>query len=167
MPSSVATITLLADRPDLAARWAELHWREWGAAPGREALSWWVDDAAKAIGRRNVPIAFLALGAHDEVLGGVGLHQFDLEERRDRSPWIVGAIVRADRRGAGIGQALIAQLEAWAITVALEQIWVCTETAGSAVAFYQRCGYVSVEELPARRGDIVTILTKRLSATLA
>jgi GNAT superfamily N-acetyltransferase len=163
MPSSISAFTLLADRPDLATQWAELHWREWGAAPGREELSWWVGDAAKAVQRTQVPIAWLALGPHDQVLGGVGLHEFDLEERRDRSPWVVGMIVRADLRGEGIGQALMAQLEAWASAAAIEQIWVCTETAGRAVAFYQRCGYEDVEELPAQRGDVVTILTKRLS----
>ena len=33
-------------------------------------------------------------------LGAVGLGQFDIEERRDRSPWVLGMIVRPDRRGA-------------------------------------------------------------------
>lgn len=162
MSLPISAFTLLADRPDLAAQWAELHWREWGAAPGREELSWWVADASRAMQRMRVPIALLALDAHDEVLGGVGLHAFDLEERRDRSPWIVGMIVRAEQRGTGIGQALIAQLEAWADGAAIKQLWVATETAGRAVAFYQRCGYESVEELPAQRGEMVTILTKRL-----
>lgn len=36
MPSPISAIELLADRPDLAAGWAELHWREWG---GRAFLS--------------------------------------------------------------------------------------------------------------------------------
>ena len=40
MMTPIATITMLADRPELAAGWAELHWQEWGKAPGREALSW-------------------------------------------------------------------------------------------------------------------------------
>jgi len=62
--SSIAAITLLADRPDLAVRWAELHWWEWGDEPGREELSWWVDDAAQAVRRTCVPVAFLAL-RHD------------------------------------------------------------------------------------------------------
>lgn len=165
MTSSVFAITLLADRPDLAAKWAELHWREWGNEPGREELSWWIDDASKAVQRTNVPVAFVALGRHDEVLGGVGLHQFDLEERRDRSPWVVGTIVRADRRGEGIGQALMARLEAWAAGAGIEQVWVATETEGRAIPFYQSCGYERVEDLPSRRGAIVTVLTKRLPPT--
>jgi len=152
---------MLADRPELAAGWAELHWREWGKASGREALSWWVDDAAQAIQRTDVPVAFIALGPHDEVLGGVGVHQFDLEERRDRSPWVVGMIVRPELRGQGVGQALMARVEAWASSVGIAQLWVATETASRAVAFYQRCGYERSEELAAQRGEPVTILTKQ------
>lgn len=162
MPSPISAITLLADRPDLAVGWAELHWREWGKEPGREALSWWVDDAAKAVQRTHVPVAFIAVGRHDEVLGGVGLHQFDLIERRDRSPWVVGVIVRTEWRGQGVGQALMARMEAWAISVGIARLWVATETAGRAVAFYQRCGYERIEELDAQRGEPVTILTKSL-----
>lgn len=163
MTASISAITLLADRPDLAAGWAELHWREWGIGgnePGREELSWWVNDAMQAINRTNVPVAFLALGPNDEVLGGLGLHQFDLEERRDRSPWIVGMIVLPDRRGEGIGQALLARLEVWAISVGIGQLWVATEHAAH---FYWLCGYEIVEEFLALRGEIVTVLTRKRS----
>jgi GNAT superfamily N-acetyltransferase len=165
MTSPLAAIILLADRPDLAAGWAELHWREWGDEPGREELSWWVDDAAKAVQRTHVPVAFIALGHHGEVLGGVGLHQFVLEERHDRSPWIVGMIVRADLRGAGIGPALIACLEAWLVNVNITRVWVGTETEGRAVAFYQRCGYKHVEDLSSHIGVAVTVLTKQFPPT--
>ena len=168
MSVSIAKITLLADRPDLAAQWAKLHWREWGIGgtnPERKQLSWWVADAAQAVQRTHVPVAFLALGPAEEVLGGVGMHQFDLEERRDRAPWIVGMIVRPDRRGEGIGQELIAHMEAWAAATGVEHVWVATETASRAVAFYQLCGYTRLEELPAQRGEMVTVLTKRLPRT--
>jgi N-acetylglutamate synthase-like GNAT family acetyltransferase len=163
MTASAFAITLLADRPELAVGWAELHWREWGDEPGREELSWWVDAASQAIQRTSVPAAFIALGPAGEVLGGVGLSQFDLEERRDRSPWIVGMIVRADLRDQGIGQALMARLGAWAITVGIEQVWVCTEREGRAAAFYQLCGYARVENLITRGGEDAGIFTKRLT----
>jgi GNAT superfamily N-acetyltransferase len=120
------TILLLADRPDLADKWAELHWREWGDEPGPEELSWWVEQASKAVQRMHVPAAVIALGSGDEVLGGVALAQFDLEERQDCSPWVVGTIVRPDCRGQRVGHALMAHLEAWAAGIGIAQVWVAT-----------------------------------------
>lgn len=159
--ASISTIVLLADRPDLAAKWAELHWREWGDEPGREQLSWWVDEAEKAVHRTRVPAAVIAIGPDAKVVGGVGLAQFDLEERRDRSPWVVGTIVCPDRRSEGIGHALMTHLESWAASVGIEQVWVAT--GGRAMTFYQQCGWERVEELLTQQGEMATILTKRLS----
>jgi GNAT superfamily N-acetyltransferase len=47
-------------------------------------------------------------------LGAVDLGQFDFEERGDRSPRVLGMIVRRYRRGAGIGRLLLTHLERWA-----------------------------------------------------
>ena len=85
MTASIAMITLLADRPDLAATWAELHWREWGmgrALPGREQLSWWVADATQAVQRTRVPIAFIALGQVTRSSGASACSNLILEEGR-------------------------------------------------------------------------------------
>jgi len=155
-----AEIVLLADRPELAAGWAELHWREWGTEPGREALAWWVADAERAMEREQVPVAFVAVDGAGAVLGGVGIHEFDLVERRDRSPWVVGTIVRADLRGAGIGQALMSHLAFWAIRVGIPRLWVATEHAR---AFYERRGFQFVEELAPQRGEVVSVLTQQLT----
>jgi GNAT superfamily N-acetyltransferase len=160
MTASNFKIVLLADRPDLAGKWAELHWREWGNEPGREELSWWVADAAKAVERTQVPAAVVAVGPDDEVLGGIGMHQFDPEERPDRSPWVVGVIVRPDRRGQGIGHAMMASMEAWAAGIGIEQAWVATEDR--AVGFYKQCGWEPVEQLMTKWGEMSTILTKHL-----
>jgi GNAT superfamily N-acetyltransferase len=126
MTTSSFTLLPLAERPDLAGKWAELHWHEWGDEPGREQVSWWVADAVHAVQRTRVPLAVLALGPDDQVLGGVGLHEFDVEARQDRSPWVVGTIVRPGRRGQGIGHTLMASLEAWAASIDFVQIWVAT-----------------------------------------
>jgi GNAT superfamily N-acetyltransferase len=105
------------------------------------------------------------VGPDDDVLGGVGLAQFDLAERLDRSPWIVGTIVHPDRRGEGIGHALLARLEAWAAGMGIDHIWVAT--GGRAVRFYEQCGRERAEELRTQRGEMATILTKQLSPPLS
>lgn len=158
MATAGYNVILLPDRPDLATQWATLHWREWGTEPGREELSWWVNDAFRALGRTAVPVAFLALGPGDEVLGGVGLHQFDRAELRDSSPWVVGMVVRADRRGTGIGRALLDSLDAWAASAGITQVWVVT--GPPAVGFYRRCGYQPIKEVDLGGGP-ETVLTRR------
>lgn len=153
-------VKLLADRPDLAPRWAELHWREWGDEPGREELSWWINSAQQCLGRAHIPVAFIAVDEQDDVLGGMGVEQFDLIERQDRSPWVVGVIVRPDRRGSGIGQAVMARLSVWATEAGIAQLWVAT--GGRAVRFYQKCGFAVVEIVPTQDGGEATVLTKRI-----
>lgn len=113
--------------------------------------------------RARVPVAFVAVNNHDEVLGGVGLQQDDLVERRDRSPWVVGTIVRPDRRSSGVGQAFMERLSAWAAEAGITQLWVAT--GGRAIRFYQRCGFEVVETVPTQDGGEATILTKRLLTT--
>ncbi len=163
MTTPTVEVVLLADRPDLAAKWAELHWREWGDEPGREEFSWWVNSAERHVQRARVPVAFVAVNNHDEVLGGVGLQQYDLIERRDRSPWVVGTIVRPDRRSSRVGQAFMDRLSAWATEAGIEQLWVAT--GGRAIRFYQRCGFEVVETVPTQDGGEATILTKKLLPT--
>jgi N-acetylglutamate synthase-like GNAT family acetyltransferase len=92
------------------------------------------------------------------VLSGVGTHEYDLDERRDRSPWVVGTIVRPDQRGQGIGQALMARCVVWTASVGIEQVWVATERAA---AIYERCGFEHVKVLTSLRAEPVTILTRR------
>ncbi|TDD17962.1 GNAT family N-acetyltransferase [Nonomuraea diastatica] len=61
-------------------------------------------------GLDDLPVTFVAMDGTGRVLGGVGLSMYDLEERRDRSPWVVGMIVRPEQHGAGVGQLLVRHL---------------------------------------------------------
>lgn len=94
-------------------------------------------------------------------LGAVGLGLFDIEERRDRSPWLLGMIVRPDRRGSGIGRLLLMHLERWAYRQGYQQLWVAT--GGAAVGFYQRCGW-RIYETVDRDFEPATVLTKEPQA---
>jgi GNAT superfamily N-acetyltransferase len=94
-------------------------------------------------------------------LGAVGLGLFDIEERRDRSPWLLGMIVRPDRRGSGIGRLLLMHLERWAYRQGYQQLWVAT--GGAAVGFYQRCGWWICETVD-RDFEPATVLTKEPQA---
>jgi GNAT superfamily N-acetyltransferase len=94
------------------------------------------------------------------VLGAVGLGEFDIEERHDRSPWLLGMIVRADRRGSGLGRLLLSHLEQWANEQAYKEVWAANE--GPAVDFYRRCGWVVHGIVQRGARPTVTVLSKRL-----
>lgn len=153
------TVHLLADHEQLIAAAGEMRWREWGHAPEPEDPAWWVDTTAREAGRDRLPITWVAIDAGGEALGAVGLGEFDIDERRDRSPWVLGMIVRPDRRGEGIGRLLLTQLEAGAVAQGYNQAWVAT--GGPAIGFYRACGWDLVETLELASGESATVLTKR------
>lgn len=137
----------------------EIRWREWGHAPEPEHLSWWVDATAREAGHGELPVTFVSTDSRGEAVGAVGLGAFDIEERRDRSPWLLGMVVTVERRGLGVGRLLLAQLESWAAQRGIAEIWVGTERAAE---FYRRCGWAPTETLVRRSGETMTVLNKRL-----
>lgn len=149
---------LLADHRELIPEVGRFRWLEWGHEdPERAELSWWIDVTARESGRDDLPVTFVAIDAGGEAFGAVGLGQFDPSERRDRSPWVLGMIVRPDLRGRGIGRLLLEVLGTWAAEHGYERMWVAT--GDPAVAFYQACGWSLVETFN-RPSEKVNILTR-------
>lgn len=117
------------------------------------------DSPASAVaGRDTLPVTFVAHGQADEVAGAVGLDTYDLDERRDVSPWVTGMIVRPDRRGQGVGRTLLQHLEQWALLQGIAEAWVGTDTAAG---FYQRCGWTAQETFVNNFGVPTFVLYKR------
>lgn len=154
------TVSWLADNPEAIQVIADLRWREWGHEPEPEDPAWWLDTTIREAGRAELPVTWVAHDDDGDVLGAVGLDEFDLDERRDTSPWVTGMIVRADRRGEGIGRVLMAELERWATRQGVAGIWVGTDLAAG---FYERCGWVPLEAFTDATGQRITVLHKHLS----
>jgi GNAT superfamily N-acetyltransferase len=155
------TIALLADHERLIPVIGTLRWREWGHPPEPVDLAWWVDVTAREAGRHDLPVTWVAFDGQGNGLGAVGLGEFDPEERRDRSPWVLGMIVQPDCRGRGIGRQLLSHLEAWAAKRGYTQVWVAT--GGPAVGFYQACGWEVSEAVETAMEDTMVVLSKCLS----
>jgi GNAT superfamily N-acetyltransferase len=77
----------------------------------------------------------VALGAADPELND--------GERGDRSPWLLGLVVRQQDRRRGIGGLLVSKLERLAADLGYRQVWVAT--GGEAVEFYRRAGGVMLK----------------------
>src|SRR5262249_25537553 len=154
MPADIS-IELLADHTDLIARVGEIRWEEWGHPPEPEDLDWWVTVTANESGRDHLPVTWVAID-QGQAVGAVGLAVFDLEERRDRTPWIIGMVVSPEYRGMGIGSQLLARLQAFALRQDYSEIWVAT--GGHAVDFYRKNGWEQTEILRRSTTETATIL---------
>lgn len=153
------TVALLADRPACIPAVADLRWREWGHPPEPEDRSWWLDTTTREAGREDLPVTFVALDQREQTVGAVGLAEYDLDEWRDRSPWIIGMIVHPAHRRSGIGSRLLGELESWAGTRGVTEAWVAT---GAAETFYRRCGWSFVDAFVKGSGEPMSVLHKRL-----
>ena len=160
MENPLLSIGLLADHPQLIPAVGELRWREWGRPPEPESLDWWVDVTAREAGREALPVTWVAFEADGSVLGAVGLGEFDIEERRDRSPWVLGMVVDPAQRNRGTGGRLMRALEGWAARQGYSRLWVAT--GGRAVNFYRKCGWEVTESFVRTSGEHMTILTRSL-----
>ena len=159
-PTSVVSVELLADHPRLIPAVGQIRWREWGHPPEPESLDWWIDVTAREAGRVDLPVSWVAIDILGNAVGAVGLGEFDIEERHDRSPWVLGMIVVAERRSMGIGGQLMGALESWARQRGYSQLWVAT--GGRAVDFYLKCGWDLTEVFTRPSGEVVSILKKLL-----
>jgi GNAT superfamily N-acetyltransferase len=91
----------------------DLRWLEWGRPPEPTDRKWWRTATVREAGRWSLPVTWV-LSDSSGALGAVGIGEFDIEERHDRSPWLKGMIIRQDCRGAGLGRLLLTHLENWA-----------------------------------------------------
>ena len=157
------TIDLLADHPDLVHEVGWLRWREWGL--GDPKPDEWIAVTRREAGRDRLPITLVAIDDEGRAAGAVGLDEEDDaltgDERDSRSPWLVGMVVRGDRRGQGVGLALVRALEILAESRGHDRVWVVT--GAPAVGFYRACGWVAVQELvTAKEGLSSTALASAL-----
>lgn len=137
-----------------------MRWREWGRAPEPADPAFWVSVTGEEAGRISLPVSWVAVDADGQAVGAVGLGKFDIDERRDRTPWVLGMIVRPDRRRGGIGRLLLDTLGDWARSRGVLHVWVAS--GGLAVRFYNECGWGTVESFSRESGETTTVLSRHL-----
>jgi predicted N-acetyltransferase YhbS len=152
-------VCLLADRPELIEAVGLLRWREWGRAPEPVDPGFWVETSRREAGRDGLPFTLVAVDAIGAAVGAVGLGEFDQEDLRDHSPWVMGLLVDPARRGRGIGRALMSALEARAAAEGHRRIWVATTDAAP---FYRRCGWQEIGAVTTAVEGPMTVLATDL-----
>lgn len=154
-------LELLADRPDLMEPVGLLRWSEWGRPPEPDDPAWWIAATAREAGRAGLPVTYAAVSGDNIVVGAAGIGEFDIPERRDRSPWVLGLVVRPGSRAAGIGRLLLRRVEHHAADLGYPNLWMANE--GPAVEFYARCGYQETETVIIANGVSDHIMTRSLT----
>jgi GNAT superfamily N-acetyltransferase len=150
-----------ANHLDLVPMMVSIAWSEWGDDLTDDEHERWLREATEDARLHSAfASGFVAL-ADGVPVGVVQLHEYDIEEMRDRSPWVCGMVVTPDHRGSGIGRRLLHVLESFATDKGVEQLWVFTE---SAKAFYEECGWSAYDDL-IHDGERGTVLTKRLESS--
>jgi hypothetical protein len=72
----------------------DLRWLDLEYAPEPIDSDWWDAATVREAGHSELPMTWVA-SDQSGALGAVGLGQFDIEDRCDRSPWVLGMIVSA------------------------------------------------------------------------
>ena len=90
-------------------------------------------DMEKSISERinfdKIPVALLALDENKKWIGTVSIKQYDLDSRRDISPWFCGFFVKKEYRNAGVGLALMKAIIDKARELKINRIYLYTEKA--------------------------------------
>lgn len=129
-------IEFLKDRPEHVETVARWIFDEWDHVTVADM------DAEIGIvrGRLNndrVPLSLVALEG-GECTGTVSIYTYDLDSRRDLSPWLAALYVRPDRRNRGIGGALVERTVSVARGLGIRVLYLHTETAAP---YYRRKGW--------------------------
>ncbi|MDQ3929909.1 MAG: GNAT family N-acetyltransferase [Chloroflexota bacterium] len=119
---------------DTIARW---HWDEWGHADPEGSLQSWAQGLRERTSRDSVPTTYVALEG-EELLGSATLVDNDMSTRPDLWPWVAGVFVKPERRGQGIGSALMRYVVRKAAEMGIKRLYLHT---GAARAFYEKLGW--------------------------
>ena len=153
------SVCLLAERPELIEPAGRLRWREWGHAPEPEDSAFWIAAIRREAGRDRLPFTLVAVDDAGAAVGVIGLGEFDQDDLRDHSPWLLGMVVDPAWRARRVGQALLAELEARAAGLGYRQLWVATKNAAG---FYQRWGWRRVDSVDTAGEGPMVVLTRVL-----
>ncbi|WP_425069796.1 GNAT family N-acetyltransferase [Reyranella sp.] len=147
----------LVERPDLAEQVSIWGFDEWGHLNPGETLD---QRGVRIRGKMNVdrvPIAFVALGDDDGIVGTASLI-FDDLEGDPRNPWLASVYVPAEHRRRGIASALVGAVEDAARRIGYERLYLFTTSAAS---LYEGLGWRALERRD-YRGEHIQVMEKSL-----
>ena len=147
----------LVELHDLAEQVSVWGFGEWGHLNPGQTLE---QRRAQIQGKMNVdrvPIAFVALGDDDGIVGTASLI-FDDLEGDPRNPWLASVYVPPEHRKKGIASALVRTVEDAARRLGYDRLYLFTSTAPS---LYAGLGWRTLEQRD-YRGEHIQVMDKAL-----
>lgn len=160
MISSIDNIEIayLADWPSsipgLAALFIEVWEPYYGAAGPGDAVA----DLSECLNRDTIPIAVIALDENRDILGTAALKPNSLGDDKYPGPWLAALVVAKEHRRKGIGEALVAAIEAQAKRLGFSEIYTSTDAASTTMS---RRSWQVIDTVGTLRGS-ATIFKKAL-----
>ena len=150
-------IVPLVERPDLAEQVAVWGFGEWGHLNPGQTLEPRRAQVRRKTNVDRVPIAFVALGDDDGIVGTASLI-FDDLEGDPRNPWLASVYVPPEHRKKGIASALVRAVEDAARRIGYDRLYLFTSTAPS---LYAGMGWRTLEQRD-YRGEHIQVMEKAL-----
>ncbi len=134
-------IEYLADHPDCLEMLARWHHEEWHRLNPGDTVEKRQTRMGAHLGKRQIPTTFVALDG-DALLGSACLLADDMHQHRDLTPWLASVFVALDRRGEGVGSALVRRVVEEARALGVETLYLYTPDRER---FYARMGWSVLE----------------------
>jgi N-acetylglutamate synthase-like GNAT family acetyltransferase len=99
----------LADHPQFLPTVAAWHHSEWGYIRPGDTVEARQKRLEAECGHREIPTTIIAL-EKGKLLGSVSLLDEDMDTHKELTPWLASLFVAVEKRGQGIGAALVRRL---------------------------------------------------------
>lgn len=136
---------------------AKWFYQEWGHYYPELTIKDIEKSLYKRANKNKIPLALVAVES-EEVIGTVSLKKFDMDTRRQYTPWLASMYVREDMRKKGIGARLVEAVEDEAKDFGVKTLYLYTPDAKK---YYGRFGWKIIETVW-YRGANVTVMVKDL-----
>src|SRR5258708_21960687 len=102
-------IAYRADYPDCAPTSAEWHYEEGSRLHENDSVARRLDSLRARSNRRQIPSVLVAV-EDGKLCGSATLAEYDMETRRDLTPWMTDVFVALEFRRRGIASALVLRI---------------------------------------------------------
>jgi N-acetylglutamate synthase-like GNAT family acetyltransferase len=148
----------LKEHPDAVEKLAGWHYLEWGNFYPEENLQDFIADLRESMQGEPVPATWLLLDKEGVCWGSASIVEQDMTTNTDLGPWLASVYIHPDKRGLGLGRALINEAMKRCRERGLEELFLFTP---GQEGFYQTLGWKTRKQ-EIYQGKNVSIMAIRL-----